>query len=134
MIGCLGTIEDTDSKDTTGAMVAMCQEFPNIAIAASTMRTGHSATRNEWWGVAFADGKLLGSARRDLEIFDRVGGGDGFASGLIFGLLSGKSVAEALEYGAAHGALAMTTPGDNSMARLDEVEAAVRGSTVRVNR
>ena len=134
MIGCLGTIEDTDNKDTTGAMVAMCQEFPNIAIAASTMRTGHSATRNEWWGVAFADGKLVGSVRRDLEIFDRVGGGDGFASGLIFGLLSGKSVAEALEYGAAHGALAMTTPGDNSMASLDEVEAAVRGSTVRVNR
>jgi 2-dehydro-3-deoxygluconokinase len=72
--------------------------------------------------------------RMNLEILDRVGGGDSFASGLVYGLLSGKSIDVAVEYGAAHGALAMTTPGDTSMATLREVEAAMSGSGVRIQR
>lgn len=134
MIGCLGTSDDTDTQDLTGAMAAMCKAFPNIAVAASTVRTGQSATLNEWRGIACAGGQMLGSTKRQVEIYDRVGGGDGFASGLIYALLAGKGVAEALEYGTAHGALAMTTPGDNSMASLEEVEAAIRGSGTRAHR
>ena len=94
-----------------------------------------TASRNDWGAVALADGAFhQATPRTDLDILDRIGGGDSFASGLIYGLLAGKPVAEALEYGAAHGALAMTTPGDTSMATLDEVERLVRGGGARVSR
>ena len=109
--------------------------FPNIQVVATTLRQATTANRNDWGAVAFAEGAFHQARRRsDLEIFDRVGGGDGFASGLIYGLLDGKSVADGVEYGAAHGALAMTTPGDTSMVTLDEVEAAMRARTVRAVR
>jgi 2-dehydro-3-deoxygluconokinase len=109
--------------------------YPNIAVVATTLRTVLSASRNDWSAVAWADGAVLQATRRPgLEILDRVGGGDSFASGLIFGLLSGFNLATALEYGAAHGALAMTTPGDVSMATRAEVEALVRGAGARVQR
>ncbi|MGL6076685.1 MAG: PfkB family carbohydrate kinase [Fimbriiglobus sp.] len=110
-------------------------EYPNFRIVATTLRTVHSATRNDWSALAYVAGQFHESCSRPgLEIFDRVGGGDSFASGLIYGLLAGKPLAEALEYGAAHGALAMTTPGDTSMASLDEVEKLVRGGSARVER
>jgi len=109
--------------------------FPNIQIVATTLRQATTANRNDWGAVAFAEGTFHEARRRsDLEIFDRVGGGDGFASGLIYALLDGKSVADGVEYGAAHGALAMTTPGDTSMVSLGEVEAAMRARTVRAVR
>jgi 2-dehydro-3-deoxygluconokinase len=79
-------------------------------------------------------GFVEATARDGLEILDRVGGGDSFASGLVYGLLTGRSLADSLEYGAAHGALAMTTPGDTSMATLAEVEALVAGKGARVQR
>ncbi len=109
--------------------------YPNLAVIAATLRVARTASRNDWGAVAFADGAFHeATLRPDLDILDRIGGGDSFASGLIYGLLMGKSVAEALEYGAAHGALAMTTPGDTSMASREEVERLVRGGGARVSR
>jgi 2-dehydro-3-deoxygluconokinase len=83
----------------------------------------------------YIDGKFYEALLRpDLEIYDRVGGGDSFASGLIYGFMEGKSPEQAVNYGAAHGALAMTTPGDTSMATLKEVEAVMKGATARIAR
>jgi len=109
--------------------------YPGIRVVATTLRAVLSASRNDWSAVGWAEGRLHQSTtRQDLEILDRVGGGDSFASGLIYGLLNGFELPLALEYGAAHGALAMTTPGDTSMATLAEVEALVRGRGARVRR
>ena len=108
--------------------------YPNLAVVAATLRVARTASRNDWGAVAIADGTFhQATLRPDLDILDRIGGGDSFASGLIYGLLAGKPVGEALEYGAAHGALAMTTPGDTSMASLEEVERLVRGGGARVS-
>jgi 2-dehydro-3-deoxygluconokinase len=116
-------------------MVDVIREYPNLRLVATTLRNAKTATRNDWGAAAYADGALhVATTRPDLEILDRVGGGDSFASGLIYGLLTGRSVEQALEYGAAHGALAMTTPGDTSMATLAEVEALIAGGSTRVNR
>ena len=119
-----------------GAMMAqVAAAYPNIRVVGTTLRAVLSASRNDWSAVCWHDGVLYRSvARPGLEILDRVGGGDSFASGLIYGLLSGHDLQQALEYGAAHGALAMTTPGDTSMATLAEVEALVRGASARVQR
>jgi 2-dehydro-3-deoxygluconokinase len=109
--------------------------YPNLRVVATTLRAATTATRNDWGAVCWADGALYEAVRRpDLEILDRVGGGDSFASGLIFGLLDGRGPQEAVEYGAAHGALAMTTPGDTSMATRAEVEQAMRGGSARIAR
>jgi 2-dehydro-3-deoxygluconokinase len=110
--------------------------FSNFKVIATTLRAVRSATRNDWGAIAWsgAEGFAEATARPDLEILDRVGGGDSFASGLIYGLLEGMPLSTAVEYGAAHGALAMTTPGDTSTARLSEVENLVRGSGARVQR
>ena len=90
---------------------------------------------NDWGAIAWMDGTFYAASNRQrLEIWDRVGGGDSFASGLIYGLLAGKGPQYAVECGAAHGALAMTTPGDTSMATLAEVERAMKGGTARVSR
>jgi 2-dehydro-3-deoxygluconokinase len=109
--------------------------YPNVRAVATTLRVATTATRNDWGAVCWADGTLHEATRRpDLEILDRVGGGDSFASGLIHGLLAGLGPERAVEYGAAHGALAMTTPGDTSMATLAEVEALMAGGGARVQR
>ncbi len=116
-------------------MKAATAAFPNLKVIAGTHRGVQSATRNDWSGVLYAGGQLYRSAARDdLEIFDRVGGGDAFAAGVIYGLLEVKGQQAAVDYGAAHGALAMTTPGDGSMATLAEVEAAIAGKGVRAVR
>lgn len=110
-------------------------EFPNFKIVATTLRTVKTATRNDWGAVCWTDGKFYEARHRpDLEILDRVGGGDSFASGFIYGMLTVNDPQTAVEYGAVHGALAMTTPGDTSMASLKEVEALVRGGSARVQR
>jgi 2-dehydro-3-deoxygluconokinase len=110
--------------------------FPNFQVIATTLRSVRSATRNDWSGIAWSAGEGFAeaTARADVEVLDRVGGGDSFASGLIYGLLQGMPLATAVEYGAAHGALAMTTAGDTSTARLAEVEALVKGAGARVQR
>ena len=110
-------------------------EFPNFKIVATTLRNARTATVNDWGAVCFYDHKLYQApTRENLEIFDRVGGGDSFASGLIYGFLAGKGPQWAVECGAAHGALAMTTPGDTTMATLSEVEKVMKGGTARVDR
>jgi 2-dehydro-3-deoxygluconokinase len=110
-------------------------DFPQLQLVATSLRTARTATRNDWGGVASTrDEFVVGPALPDLEIFDRVGGGDSFASGLIYGLLSGLDTSAALAHGVAHGALAMTTPGDTSMATRAEVERVVAGGAARVIR
>jgi len=110
-------------------------DFPNFSVVATTLRNAKTATVNDWSAICYSDGKLYESiSRPDLEIFDRVGGGDSFASGLVYGFLAGKGPQWAVDCGAAHGALAMTTPGDTSMATLSEVEKAMKGGGARVDR
>lgn len=109
--------------------------YPNFKVTATTLRVVRSATRNDWGAICWAGGKFFEAPNRpELEILDRVGGGDSFASGLIYGFLKFNDPQKAVEYGAAHGALAMTTPGDTSMASLTEVEALVSGGSARVQR
>jgi 2-dehydro-3-deoxygluconokinase len=110
-------------------------DFPQLRLVATSLRTARTATSNDWGGVASTrDEFIVGPELPALEIFDRIGGGDSFASGLIYGLLSGLEVQQALAYAVAHGALAMTTPGDTSMATRAEVERVVAGGTARVIR
>jgi len=109
--------------------------YPNLKLVATTLRNAKSATCNDWGAVCHYQGQLYSApVRNNLEIYDRVGGGDSFASGLIYGLLAGRSAQWAGECGAAHGALAMTTPGDTTMATLAEVEKAMKGGSARVAR
>jgi 2-dehydro-3-deoxygluconokinase len=116
-------------------MQRVAGQFPNLRLIATTLRVAHTASRNDWSAICLEGGRLhQATERQGLEILDRIGGGDAFASGFIFGLLSGHDPAVALEYGAAHGALAMTTPGDTSMATQAEVERLMRGSSGRVVR
>jgi len=111
------------------------REFPNIAAVATTLRHAKTATVNDWGAVCYYDGRFYQApTRENLEIYDRVGGGDSFASGLIYGFLSGKDPQWSVECGAAHGALAMTTPGDTTMATLDEVVQAMQARTARIAR
>jgi 2-dehydro-3-deoxygluconokinase len=110
-------------------------QFPNFHVLATTLRSVRSASINDWGALCWYDGNFYESVtRQDLEIFDRVGGGDSFASGLIYGLLTAGDPQIAVDLGAAHGALAMTTPGDTSMASLAEVEKLARGGGARVER
>lgn len=109
--------------------------YPNFKAVATTLRTVKTATVNDWSAICWADGKIYkGLELPGLEIYDRVGGGDSFASGLIYGLMETGDAQKAVNYGVAHGALAMTTPGDTSMASLKEVERIVGGAGARVQR
>ena len=114
---------------------AVRDEFAQLSVVATTLRVASTATRNDWGAISWSDGQFYeASPRPDLEIMDRVGGGDSFASGLIYGYLMGRGPEYAVNCGAAHGALAMTTPGDTSMATLAEVERVMKGGTARVSR
>lgn len=109
--------------------------YPNFKVIATTLRTVKTATVNDWSAICYADGKVYnGLSLPGLEIYDRVGGGDSFASGLIYGLMTTGDPQKAVNYGVAHGALAMTTPGDTSMASLKEVENIISGAGARVQR
>jgi 2-dehydro-3-deoxygluconokinase len=134
-----GTTADLTDLETQGfqAMIGeVTKEYPNLKVVATTLRSVRSATVNDWGAIAWSpeSGFVTATHRPGLEILDRVGGGDSFASGLIYGLLRGLDLGLAVEYGAAHGALAMTTPGDTSMATLAEVERLVKGGNARVIR
>jgi 2-dehydro-3-deoxygluconokinase len=108
--------------------------YPNLKLVASTLRTAQTASRNAWGAIALYEDKIIHVPQRDVDIFDRVGGGDSFASGLIYGLLANKGIEWAVRCGVAHGALAMTTPGDTSMATLAEVERLIKGGSARIAR
>jgi len=141
---CLGLqVEGTDATLTTLPAEAFKQmigqaaaQFPNFSVIATTLRAVRTATANDWSAIAWstADGFAESTQRPGLEILDRVGGGDSFASGLIYGLLADLGLQAAVEYGAAHGALAMTTAGDTSTARKEEVEKLVAGGGARATR
>jgi 2-dehydro-3-deoxygluconokinase len=110
------------------------REFP-LKVVATTLRKATTATRNDWGAICWCEGAFFEARlRQDLEIYDRVGGGDSFASGMIYGFLTGRSAQWSVECGAAHGALAMTTPGDTSMATLAEVLEAMQGVGARIAR
>jgi len=116
-------------------IMEVVKEFPNFKAVATTLRNAKTATKNDWGAVLYADGQFYDAVlRENLEILDRVGGGDSFASGLIYALMEGKTPTEAVNYGAAHGALAMTTPGDTTTAILQEVQRIVKGGNARIAR
>ena len=135
----LKTQTDNLTKIETEAFKQMIatavSEFKNFKVAATTLRSVVSATVNDWSAICWMDGKFYESRKYPgLEILDRVGGGDSFASGLIYGFLKSGDAQKAVDYGAAHGALAMTTPGDTSMATCKEVEKVMGGGSARVQR
>ena len=141
---CLGfEVKGVDEENITGIDISnfkrmiekAVSEFPNFKATATTLREVHTASSNDWAALAWHDGEFHSSTNREnLEIFDRVGGGDSFASGLIYGFLEFNDAAKAVEWGAAHGALAMTTPGDTTMATREEVGKLVGGGSARVDR
>ncbi len=133
-------VDENLSDLDTAAFEAMIDQvgaaYPNFGVIATTLRTVRTATVNDWGAIAWspASGLVRATHRPGLEILDRVGGGDSFASGLIAGILDGQDLATAVEWGAAHGALAMTTPGDTSMANRAEVLKLAGGGGARVDR
>jgi 2-dehydro-3-deoxygluconokinase len=132
--GVPGRDEHLDSEGFKQMIGQVVKDFP-FKVMATTLRKATTASRNDWGAICYCNGKFYQATdRKDLEILDRVGGGDSFASGLIYGLLAGKDPQWAVDCGAAHGALAMTTPGDTSMATLDEVLQVMTGKTTRIAR
>jgi 2-dehydro-3-deoxygluconokinase len=136
-IALKGVTEDFDelpiaSYETMLREVAAA--YPNLKMVATTLRTAQTASRNAWGAMAIYQDEIVHIPQREIDILDRVGGGDSFASGLIYGILSGKPVEWAVRCGVAHGALAMTTPGDTSMATLAEVERVMKGGSARIAR
>ena len=137
---CLGFEVESGLNDIeVGAFASMVRQvaetYPNLSVIATTLRDVISASRNGWSAIAWSPQTgVVESVHRELDVLDRVGGGDSFASGLIYALLDGKPLAEAVEWGAASGALAMTTPGDTTMATLGEVAKLVAGGSARVVR
>ncbi|PCJ63287.1 MAG: sugar kinase [Planctomycetota bacterium] len=133
-----GASEDFSNLDVSSYQKMIknaIDKFPNFKVAATTLRNAKTATVNDWGAMIWAGGAFYEALiKENLEIYDRVGGGDSFASGLIYGFLEGCDPLKAVNYGAAHGALAMTTPGDTSMVTKAEVERAMRGGSARVIR
>jgi 2-dehydro-3-deoxygluconokinase len=117
-----------------GMIERVVAQFPNVKMVATTLREVHSTNRHDWAAVLWLNGQKYVSPTCHLDVLDRIGGGDGFASGLIYGLLSGRTPEEALRLGWAHGAFLTTYPGDVTMARKEEVEAFAKGGSARVQR
>lgn len=132
-------LDEQHSKLDAGGFKQMIEtvvkEYPTMSVIATTLRHAKTATVNDWGALCYSDGKFYEApVRENLEIYDRVGGGDSFASGLIYGFLAGKDPQWSVECGAAHGALAMTTPGDTTMATMAEVLQAMTSRTARIER
>jgi 2-dehydro-3-deoxygluconokinase len=137
-LGIQGPQVEKKSKLDTETFFQMMDQvkerFPNVKLVGTTLREVHSTNRHSWGAVLWLDGEKQVSPTAELDVIDRIGGGDGFAGGLIYGLLSGKSAEQALRLGWAHGALLTTFPGDVTMAKLPEVEAFAAGGSARVQR
>lgn len=137
-LGVQGQDVEASSKLDPNAFFGMIEnvvkKFPRVKMVATTLREVHSTNRHDWAAVLWYDGQRYVSPTTKLDVVDRIGGGDGFAAGLIYGMLSGKEPEQALRLGWAHGALLTTFPGDVTMARLHEVEAFAKGGTARVQR
>jgi len=123
-----------DSSVFTGMIENAVAKFPNIRIVATTLREVHSTNRHAWGAVAWINGQTYSSPTCELDVHDRVGGGDGFASGLIYGLLTGETPEQSVRLGWAHGALITTFPGDTTMATVEQVRAFARGGSARIQR
>lgn len=133
--GTDANLSNLDPQNFRRMIEKVVTAYPNLKVVGTTLRNVRSASINDWGAVCFCDGKLYCAPNREgLEIYDRVGGGDSFASGLIYGFLVNRGPQWAVECGAAHGALAMTTPGDTTMATFAEVEKVMRGVAARVER
>jgi 2-dehydro-3-deoxygluconokinase len=137
-LGMPGPEAAAKSKLDPGAFFGMIEkvigQFPQVKIVATTLREVHSSNRHRWGAVAWIDGQTFLSPVCELDVYDRVGGGDGFASGLFYGLLSGRDAQEAVNLGWAHGALLTTFPGDTTMATLEQVQAFASGGSARIQR
>ena len=132
-------LDEQHSKLDVGNFKKMLEkvahDFPKLSLIATTLRCAKTATLNDWGAMCYYNGAFYEARmREDLEVYDRVGGGDSFASGLIYGFLSGKDPEWAVDCGAAHGALAMTTPGDTTMATMEEVLQSMKAQTARIAR
>jgi 2-dehydro-3-deoxygluconokinase len=137
-LGIPGPAVHAASSLDPGAFLSMTgdvkKKYPRVQIVATTLREVHSANRHRWGAVAWAGGRTFVSPACELEVLDRVGGGDGFAAGFFYGLLSGESLQEAVNLGWAHGALLTTFPGDTTMATLEQVNAFAKGASARIQR
>lgn len=137
-LGIEGQDVESKSKLDPAAFVAMLEKavkkFPNVKSVATTLREVHSTNRHTWGAVAWLNGKTYLSPNCELDVIDRVGGGDGYAAGYFYGLLSGATPQEAVNLGWAHGALLTTFPGDTTMATVDQVKAFAKGGSARIQR
>lgn len=137
-LGLKGPDVESQDKLDASAFIAMmdqvARELPNVKIVATTLRQVHSTNRHSWSAVAWIGGKTYQAPTCELDVLDRVGGGDGFAAGFFYGLLTGRGPEEALRLGWAHGALLTTTPGDTTMVTLAQVEALAQGGSARIQR
>lgn len=137
-LGIPGPEVATDSKLDPGAFLGMInrvvEKYPQIKVVATTLREVHTANRHRWSAVAWANGRTYAAPECELDILDRVGGGDGFASGFFCGLLGGKTLEESVKLGWAHGALLTTFPGDTTMATLEQVQSFAKGGSSRIQR
>ena len=137
-LGIPGPERITDSKLDPGAFLGMIdrvvEKYPQVKVVATTLREVHSTNRHSWSAVAWASGKTYAAPTCELAIYDRVGGGDGFAAGFFYGLLAGEPLQESVKLGWAHGALLTTFPGDTTMATLEQVRAFATGGSSRIQR
>jgi len=137
-LGIPGPEAATKSKLDPSAFLGMIDQvvlkYPQIKVVATTLREVHSTNRHSWGAVAWIDGKTYVSPTCELDVYDRVGGGDGFAAGFFYGLLTGEEPAEAVKLGWAHGALITTFPGDTTMATVEQVRAFAKGGSARIQR
>jgi 2-dehydro-3-deoxygluconokinase len=123
-----------DPASFIGMIGDVVERFPSVKVVATTLREVHSTNRHSWGAVAWMDGKTFASPTCELDVYDRIGGGDGFAAGFFYGLLSGADPEQAVRLGWAHGALITSFPGDTTMATLEQVESLAKGCTARVQR
>jgi 2-dehydro-3-deoxygluconokinase len=137
-LGIEGQDVESKSKLDPSAFYAVIakavKKFPNVKVVATTLREVHSTNRHTWGAVAWVNGRTYCSPTCELDVLDRVGGGDGFASGFVYGLLAGEEPADAVKLGWAHGALLTTFPGDTTMATVEQVRAFARGGSARIQR
>ena len=130
-------MEATSKLDTSafvGMMGDVVKKLPNVKVVATTLREVHTTSHHTWSAVAWINGEVYSAPQCELDVYDRVGGGDGFASGFIYGLLSGESLDSCIRLGWAHGALLTTFPGDTTMATLDQVKSFAKGGSARIQR
>jgi 2-dehydro-3-deoxygluconokinase len=123
-----------DPSTFVGMIDRTLQKFPQLKVVATTLREVHSTSRHRWSAVAWMNGDTFVAPTCDIDVYDRVGGGDGFASGLVYGLLSGETPEDAVKLGWAHGALIATFPGDTTMATSEQVRSFAKGGSARIQR